>query len=422
MLEIFQDIRPIASIDPPHGYLFRCTREIERFALVCQRWKSLIESRPSFWNVLLFQIGYGKHIREALRWLSRSGTIQLHVFIFDDFIVDDFPVDGPVGADNADFIALTQSLWRVLPRIRSLSLWNPTPKLYQFFWPGSDSAITPAPPLSPIPLRDLSSLSLYLHKGVPTERQLIQSLTQVPKLKNLWVDGSFERDKDDPTSCTASFPGLKQLSLLQCPKSLLDLLEFPSWTAVHIQLLPNDFPYQNQATRNKIIADLFPSSFFQSSTITFSIGSRRNFTFKPQLDIWHENTPAGGQCHVYLSIGPEISAPNHGAALQLATKAFENLESIELVRLKVGVELLPMGLVEWTMGLPNLRVLELAGKHASKVLGDPLFAEISRHPRLQTFAISKESSSEVATQLRSMFAASRREQHPVKLEFHQDQY
>ena len=154
---------------------------------------------PEVWNVLVFQIGHGRHIREALRWLSRSGTIQLHVFIFDGFLKNDFRVDGPVGADNADLMALTQSLWRVLPRIRSLSLRNPTPKLYQFFWPGSDSAITPAPPLSPTPLQDLSSLSLYLRKGFHTERQLIQSLTQVPKLKNLWVDGSFERDNDDPT-------------------------------------------------------------------------------------------------------------------------------------------------------------------------------------------------------------------------------
>ena len=91
---------------------------------------------------------------------------------------------------------------------------------------------------------------------------------------------------------------------------------------------------------------------------------------------------------MYLSIGPEIPAPDHGTSLLLATEAFENLESVGVVRLNVGVEMLPTGLAEWTTRLPNLRVLSTDGVYASKVLEYPLLAEISQHPRLQTFTIS----------------------------------
>jgi hypothetical protein len=91
---------------------------------------------------------------------------------------------------------------------------------------------------------------------------------------------------------------------------------------------------------------------------------------------------------MYLSIGPGIPAPGHGASLLLATEAFENLESVGVVRLNVGVEMLPTGLAEWTTRLPNLRVLSTDGVYASKVLEYPLLAEISQHPRLQTFTIS----------------------------------
>lgn len=69
MLEIFQDIRPAAAPDPPHGKLYSYTKTVERYMLVCKRWKDIIGSRPSFWNVLFIGINYCGSIREAIRWL-----------------------------------------------------------------------------------------------------------------------------------------------------------------------------------------------------------------------------------------------------------------------------------------------------------------------------------------------------------------
>lgn len=369
----------------------------------------VIESRPLFWNVLFFGIEHAQSIREALRWLQRSGTTELHIRMFDDL------TDAPIGSDHSDAITIMQSLSQVLPRIRSLHLTNPNSELCRLFWPGSMSVPTPARSQTPVTLLYLSSLSLRLYGGTHTKWQLVQALNQTPQLQVLSVDGFFKID--GITSGIASLPHLRQLSLLRCPRSFFDLLRFPAKTTVHVRLLPTHFPPKNQHTRNGIIAEFVPASFSQSLAINFVVAGAR-YSPAPRLDIWHRDTPTGRRSSIRLILNPEFPIAELKASLQLATEVFKDLESVEVVHLKVGFGVIPISLVEWIMGFPNLRILELTGTHASQVLGDPLFTAIRQHPRLLALAVSEDSCFEVAgTRLQNLLADRAHEPCPVKLEF-----
>lgn len=383
--------------------------------LVCKRWKDIIGSRPSFWNVLFIGINYCGSIREAIRWLRRSGKVPLHVAMFNDLTAT------PIGMDHPDGIALVQSLQQVLPRIRSLSLLNPTPELRRLFWPSSTSVTTPAglPPSTTV-LQGLLSLSFHLCDGAHTKQQLVGLLNQVPRLQILSINGSFKRDETDgSTSRTASLPNLRELRLLQCPRSFLDLLVFPSRTTVHLRLLPTYLPSRNQSKRNAIIAESVPPSFLRSSAISLIIDGIGPVSPTPKLDIWHEDTPEGRRCSIYLTLDPEHRASDHKASLQLAAGVLKNAKSVEIVHIEVGFASLPISLVEWTLGFPNLRVFGLAGAHASQVLDDPLFPGVNQHPRLQAVTIGKGFRSEVIAQHRSPFTGPGRGPCPVKLKFNQ---
>ena len=408
LLEIFRAIRPIAPSRPSYGEFYSRTLIIERLMLVCKRWRDTLDSRPSFWNVIFLAIGRERSIRRASRWLWRSRTAPLHIYIFRGL------TDTPPDLGRSDVAALVRGFQQALPRIRSLGLSESDLGVCHLFSPGGLSITTPVRPPFPITLQSLTSLSLHLKKENCAQQQLLQFLDQTPHLQTLSI-GNFLGVGH--TSSVVSLPHLRELTLLRSHKTVLDFLNFPHQTVVQVRLPLYEFPrYRNQSARDKIIAEYLPLSFPQSTTVFFIVAE--SAFLAPYLTISHEDTPTGRQCYIHLILDQDCFYADLKASFQLATEAIKNLGSVDTVHLDIQFTLLPESLVPWVDGFSNLRVLGLAGTYMYQVLADPLFAEVDRFPRLQTIALWQALPGPTVTQLEHWLAAREQGPRPVKLELH----
>ena len=405
LLEIFRIIRPVTPPNPSYsGEVYSQTLTIEGLRAVCKRWNFVIDSRPSFWNVIFLGIRHGRTIERALRFIRRSGAAPLHIYIRGGL------TDAPIGAGLQQFVDLVRNLQQAFPRISSLQLSEPDPEICRLFWGATSPVATSTESPFPITMENLAHLSLRIPGQNYTHQQLIELLRQAPRLQSLYLAELLK--EDNRVYSTVSLPRLQLLRLVNSHVRILDSLEVPPRTTVEVHF-PHRFPRQNQSARDGIIKEFLPLSFSQSKAIFLT--TVEGESPRPVLSMRHEDTPAGRQCCIHLVLGnhpyADINPP-----FRLATDAVKSSKYVDTIHLDIRFILLPGSLVRWLAGFSNLRTLTLSGAQISHVLVDLLFAEGNCLPQLQVISLKSTCSIPVAALLERWLTARARGKRPVTLE------
>jgi len=405
LLEIFRILRPVTPPNPLYsGEVYSQALMIESLRAVCKRWNFVIDSRPSFWNVIFLGINHGYSIERSLRFMRRSGTAPLHIYLRGGL------TDAPIGPGLQQFANLMRNLQQAFPRISSLQLSEPDLEICRLFWGAANPVATSTGSPFHIAMESLTHLSLHIPGQNYTHQQLIELLRQAPRLRSLYLAEILK--EDNRTYSTVSLPHLQLLRLVKSRIRILGSLEVPPRATVEVHF-PHQFPRRDQSARDEIIEEFLPPSFSQSKAVFLAVVEGESPL--PMLSMRHEDTPAGRHCYIRLVLRDHPYA-DINSPFRLATDAVKDSKHVETIHLDIRFILLPGSLVRWLAGFPNLRTLTLSGAHISHILIDLLFAEGNCLPQLEVISLKGACSIQVASLLERCLAARARGKHPVKLE------